>query len=818
MITSVRRAHQTAQASSGCDTTQTLRPHFMLIPSLACPASCAYCFGPHRGPTMSADTMEATLDFIEGIAVETGQEKVKVTFHGGEPLVAGHDIWRQALDGLGQRFGRGSYEVALQSNLWLLDDEFCRLFREHKVDIGSSLDGPEEITEHQRGEGYFAQTMQGIRKARRYGIDVGCIATFTPWSAPRWREVFDFFLEQRLEMSIHASVPPLESRDSQYSITSEQYGTLLEEMLDYYVEHRREISISSLDQMCQSVGCGEGKVCTFRDCLGMFLAIDPQGNIFPCQRLCGRPQYRLSSLADHPSLAELIESPVAKRLEERQKAVRSACEGCNHLDICKGGCPYNAWAGGNGGRIKDPYCKAYRQTFDYISRRVLDDMASEENIEAIAAKPFDGRGNPLLRRGPLIDVVREGPHPSRVGRTAKRIVAAVELARGPDIPTVAARLVELGIARSQKSGEASLAALQRDLQPKCGLLNNLYVHVTLRCQLNCTHCYARAEAHGRQQRDMPVEAFAKLVSQAREVGFRQVIITGGEPLVHHQRDELLRELQRLRPWAAPMNLVLRTNLAMPLARKALRQIATAVDQVVVSIDGDEDAHDQRRGEGTYQAAVRNLEAYVDAASEAPNPGQLSLAAVMSSADIQGDGGDAVRQLAARLGIRRIRFRPLLPLGRARDWPEPPASEALGAHADPMELIEGGFRPIATCGFGHNLYVEPSGDSFPCYAYHERHAYLGDTIESGLSAILESESFQDLCCHNVDTNPKCCTCELRYLCGGACRAWGMQVTQDNLDAPPPECEGLRSRARGLLMKAIQHLGVTQTKEIGRCSGV
>jgi len=58
----------------------------MLVPSLACPAECSYCFGPHRGPVMSAETMEATLDFLARIVAETGQRKVKVTFHGGEPL------------------------------------------------------------------------------------------------------------------------------------------------------------------------------------------------------------------------------------------------------------------------------------------------------------------------------------------------------------------------------------------------------------------------------------------------------------------------------------------------------------------------------------------------------------------------------------------------------------------------------------------------------------------------------------------------------------------------------------------------------------
>ena len=755
--------------------------------------------------------MECALDLVERIALETGQQKVKITFHGGEPLVAGHNIWRQALDGLQQRFGRGGYEVALQSNLWLLDDEFCHLFQEHRLDIGTSLDGPEDITDYQRGKGYFARTMQGIRWARSRGMSVGCIATFTPWSARRWREVFDFFLDQRLNFSIHGSVPPMGFCGSRHSITPDQYGTLLQELLDYYVAHRREISVSSLDQMCRSVGCGEGKVCTFRDCLGMFLAIDPDGDIYSCQRFCGRTDHRLGTLADQPDLAELMASPVAQRMAKRQQMVRSTCGGCCHMKICRGGCFYNASVDGNRSGVRDPYCPAYRRIFSHITERVLEEMASKENIEAIVAKPLYDRGNPLLGKGPLIELTREGPHPTRVARTAKRIVAAVELARGPDIPSVAIRLVKMGICRSQESGEASLLALQRDLQPRPTRFNNLYLHVTFRCQLQCTHCYARADAHGRQQPDMPVEVFLRLVLEAKAIGFRQLIITGGEPLEHRQRKTLLAELQRCRALSTPMNLVLRTNLAMPLDDGQLRQIAAAVDQVVVSVDGDKDTHDERRGKGTYAAAMRNLEAYVRVARRVSDAGELSIATVMSSVDIQGEPGNSVRQLAVRLGIRRTRFRPLLPIGRAEDWPEPPASEALGAYVDPMDLIEGGFRPVATCGLGQNLYVEPSGDSFPCYAYHKPHSFLGNVVDLGLQGVLDSGAFQELACHNVDTSLKCCKCDLRYLCGGACRAWGGKATQDDLDTGPPECAGLESRARELLEAALDCLGIQSLRE-------
>jgi sulfatase maturation enzyme AslB (radical SAM superfamily) len=32
------------------------------------------------------------LDFVESIVYETGQRKVSVMFHGGEPLAAGHEV------------------------------------------------------------------------------------------------------------------------------------------------------------------------------------------------------------------------------------------------------------------------------------------------------------------------------------------------------------------------------------------------------------------------------------------------------------------------------------------------------------------------------------------------------------------------------------------------------------------------------------------------------------------------------------------------------------------------------------------------------
>ena len=108
--------------------------HLMLVPSLACPASCVHCFGPHAGrPVMRRETLEAVVEWQKALGAgavkgdadggRRGPGALEITFHGGEPLVPGEAFYRTALpllrDGLAPRRVR----FAVQSNLWLLTDE-----------------------------------------------------------------------------------------------------------------------------------------------------------------------------------------------------------------------------------------------------------------------------------------------------------------------------------------------------------------------------------------------------------------------------------------------------------------------------------------------------------------------------------------------------------------------------------------------------------------------------------------------------------------------------------------------------------------------
>lgn len=148
----------------------------MLIPSLACQAKCSYCFGPNRGPIMSTEAFTAAVEWIaEYFPIE---ETIEITLHGGRTTSGRKKWYRQNLPILNQRFEH-RLKLAIQSNLWLLDDDFSGLFREYGVSVGTSFDGPEHLNDAQRGKGYFARTMAGIEIARRSGLQPGVICTFT---------------------------------------------------------------------------------------------------------------------------------------------------------------------------------------------------------------------------------------------------------------------------------------------------------------------------------------------------------------------------------------------------------------------------------------------------------------------------------------------------------------------------------------------------------------------------------------------------------------------------------------------------------------
>jgi uncharacterized protein len=751
---------------------------------------------------MSRGTLEAVVRWQNALGDPDGLE---ITFHGGEPLVPGVQFYSMALPLLRQGLAPRRVRFAMQSNLWLLTDELCDLFLEYGVSFGTSLDGPEPINDTQRGKGYFQRTMTGLERARKHGLDAGCICTFTARSAPHTQEIFDFFVREGLNFSIHAAVLSLRHPDAEgWSISPEAHGQLLVDMLERYLANLDKIRISTLDAMCRSVSGQRGSICTFTDCLGGHLAVAPDGTMYPCQRFAGTQEYQLGNVHDGAGQT-LAVSPVWTRFRAWQEHVSDECKGCSHLDYCRGGCPYNALAANGGhfsGAGRDPHCPSFRRFFDHVVDRALAEVFSQENIEAVVNHP-DPQGG-LLRHGKLLALMRDSPHPQETAQHARRLLAATALAATHSPAEAAARFQHLGLTTNVARTTQAIEALSDSLTSTSLHLNNLYLHVTFACPSSCSHCYAQAGPT--RPGTISVDDVARLCDEAVEQGFYKTVVTGGEPLVHPQREALLDALAHLRERIKPMLTTLRTSLTLSLDAALLERVARSTDQVVVSVDGDRETHDARRGAGSYDLMVRNLFALAQKGGTA----QLSLAAVLPLQQVNGAPGDAVRALAREAGIRRVQFRPVLPLGRAVEAELDIVPDTLWGHLDPREMVAYGMSPKATCGMGQNLYVEPDGSAYPCYAWHGPRWLLGNVSQSGgLAGVMASAAFQDLHHHTVNSNRQCRICVLRFLCGGACRAWNRQPSpaQIDLDAPSVDCSRLFSRARSLLTSAMDYLGIT-----------
>ncbi len=117
---------------------QTRPFHVMIIPTLGCPSKCSYCWSSEVGsPVMSIDTVRDVVEWLKDFR----QDPVTFTFHGGEPLLAGADFYREALPLLSQELKHIEPSFALQTNLWKLTPELADVLAEYNIPLGSSLDG-----------------------------------------------------------------------------------------------------------------------------------------------------------------------------------------------------------------------------------------------------------------------------------------------------------------------------------------------------------------------------------------------------------------------------------------------------------------------------------------------------------------------------------------------------------------------------------------------------------------------------------------------------------------------------------------------------
>ncbi|MFG6449308.1 GTP 3',8-cyclase MoaA [Roseateles sp. BYS180W] len=139
-------------------------------------------------------------------------------------------------------------------------------------------------------------------------------------------------------------------------------------------------------------------------------------------------------------------------------------------------------------------------------------------------------------------------------------------------------------------------------------LRDLRISVTDRCNFRCGYCMPK-EVFDKSHRFLPhaeLLSFEEITRLARVFvahgGVRKLRITGGEPLLRKNIEELIAMLARLRtPDGEPLDLTLTTNGSL-LARKAEALKAAGLQRITVSLDALDDAVFQRMNDVQYPVA------------------------------------------------------------------------------------------------------------------------------------------------------------------------------------------------------------------------
>ncbi|MEZ4227303.1 MAG: His-Xaa-Ser system radical SAM maturase HxsB [Polyangiaceae bacterium] len=228
----------------------------ILVVTLRCNETCVYCHASRAEMSqVETDMSRPTAEKAVELALQTTSPRVTIEFQGGEPLV-NFDVMRHAIEYALEKnkaYGK-ELEFTLVSNLALLDDEKLDYLVANKVQICTSIDGPELLHNKQRvlpsGNAY-QKAAEGIRRVnaryREQGLDpvlyhVEALPTITRGALGQAKAIVDTFVDLGCLSIFLRPVDPFGfagKTQDKIEYDRAQYMQFYREALDYILELNR---------------------------------------------------------------------------------------------------------------------------------------------------------------------------------------------------------------------------------------------------------------------------------------------------------------------------------------------------------------------------------------------------------------------------------------------------------------------------------------------------------------------------------------------------------------------------------------------------
>ena len=325
-----------------------------------CNLRCQYCFAGQGGygqwrMLMSFDVARRAVDFL--IAHSGPREHCELDFFGGEPLMNWHVV-QQTIDYVHKQEKKHGKKIkmSLTTNGLLLDKEKVKYLTDNHISLILSLDGRKEMHDRMRpgvhGEGTYDEIVKNLQYcvANRKGEEYYVRGTFTRYNMDFTTDVIDM-----IDKGFPAvSMEPVVGEDTaDYSIKEEDLSRVKAEydrLAKLFIAREEEgrpffffhFNMDLWKGPClpkRLRGCGAGHE---------YLAVVPNGDIYPCHQFVGREGYVIGNVYEG-----LKNFKMMRDFRMNHVFSKPECVDCWAKFFCSGGCHANNEA--FAGDIHKPY-------------------------------------------------------------------------------------------------------------------------------------------------------------------------------------------------------------------------------------------------------------------------------------------------------------------------------------------------------------------------------------------------------------------------------------------------------------------------------
>lgn len=314
-----------------------------------CNLRCQYCFGDtgeYKGGRclMSSEVGKKAIDFV--IANSGSRHNIEIDYFGGEPLM-NFEVVKEITEYAKEqgKLHDKNFRFTITTNGLLLNDEVNDYINKNMSNVVLSLDGERETHDKMRptvnGKGSYDivvpkfKAMAKSRNQDNYYVR----GTFTAHNLDFAKDVIHLADLGFKQTSVEPVVAPYEE---EYALRPEHVETICaeyEKLAKEYIKRWREGNwfnffhfMIDLDQGPCAIkrlsGCGAGHE---------YLAISPEGDIYPCHQFVGNQDYKMGDVFD----AKLNED-IRLRFERSNVYTKEKCKNCFAKFYCSGGCSANA--------------------------------------------------------------------------------------------------------------------------------------------------------------------------------------------------------------------------------------------------------------------------------------------------------------------------------------------------------------------------------------------------------------------------------------------------------------------------------------------